>query len=142
MRPYRRPTLHPSYGCLAILATGPKVRCGRPHCAESSCIFDWDPIKGVGIAGPDVTLCRMHDYLWSLEPGDRIEVVGGWLGRVRNVDADCYTVLEAVFEHQTGDAYSNHWWSLRRETRFGDCTRMTYDQAIANVDRLARKPVE
>jgi len=131
VKPFRRPGLHPPRGCVALTAKG--LRCGRPHFTAIPITFSWDPVKGVGIGAPAATLCRMHDYLWELEPGDRVEVVGGWLGRARNEKAGVWTVLTTVCEAREGFQASLAWWALRRNTVFGDCSRdrETFDDARA-----------
>jgi hypothetical protein len=129
MKPFRRPVLHPNFGCIAILATG--ERCSRMHWTEYPITFAWDPIKGVGIDAPSATLCRMHGYLWELADGERVEIVGGWMGQAWNPDAKVWTVLTTVYESKDSLFASKHWWALRRPSVFGQCDRVRYDEAIA-----------
>jgi hypothetical protein len=128
MTPYRRPVLHPNHGCIAITVKG--RRCCRPHASEQPITFEWDPVTGRGIGGPNVTLCRMHNYLWELDAADRIEIVGGWMGRAWNPDAECWTVCITVYDAKDGLFASPHWWALRRDLVFGDCSKIVYDDAF------------
>jgi hypothetical protein len=127
VKPYRRPLLHPTAGCVALTVRG--RRCGRPHMSEVGILFTWDPVKGVGIGGPNVTLCRMHRYMGDVAQAERFEIVGGWIGRAWNPDAKVWTVLVTVYERREGNEVSRHWWALRRPLVFGDCSRVNYDQA-------------
>ena len=135
MTPYRRPVLHPNFGCVAITVRG--SRCCRPHYTEYPITFTWDPIKGVGVGGPSAPFCRMHGYLSELEPGERIEIVGGWIGRAWNSAAKVWTVLTTVYETKDGLTASKHWWALRHDTVFGDCSDITYDDAFEAKFRKA-----
>ena len=93
-------------------------------------MFAWDPIGGTGVAGPDAAFCRMHDYFSWPDPGERYAVAGGWIGRVWNQEAQVWTVLVTVYESRDGLFGSEHWWALRRDLVFGDCSRVTYDEAV------------
>jgi hypothetical protein len=127
VRPYKRPVFHPAHGCVAITVRG--QRCNRDHYTEIPITFSWDPIRGVGIEAPSAPFCRMHDYLWSLEPGERVEIVGGWMGRAWNPNAKCWTVLTTVYESRRDLGASPHWWALRRPAKFGACDRFVYSEA-------------
>ena len=127
-KPFRRPTLPGGFGCVALLANG--RRCGRAHFSEAPITFTWDPVKGRGIGGPSACFCRMHDYFSFAEGSERFQVVGGWIGRAWNPDAQVWTVLVTVYEGREGFYVSKHWWALRRETIFGKTDRVTYDQAV------------
>jgi hypothetical protein len=129
VKPFRRPTLHPPAGCVALTARG--KRCGRPHFTEVPIIFEWDPIRGRGTSGPSACFCRMHSYMAFGQDAERFEIVGGWIGRAWNPDAEVWTVMVTVYEARDGLYASPHWWALRRETVFGDCSRVTYDRAVA-----------
>ena len=111
--------------CMAIDARG--RRCGRYSYTEVPITFTWDPTNGRGTGGPGVTLCRLHDYLWELEPGECVEIVGGWLGRGWNPDAQCWTVTTTVYEKRDALFVSPHWWALRRPIKMG-YREPTYDQ--------------
>lgn len=113
-------------GCVAITAKG--RRCNAGHQTEIPITFTWDPVRGVGTGAPSVPLCRMHDYLWELDPADRVEIFGGWMGRAWNPDARCWTVCTAVYETKDGLFASPHWWALRRPIRFGVCDRVVYNE--------------
>jgi len=71
----------------------------------------------------------MHDYMGWVEGAERFEIVGGWIGRAWNPDAEVWTVLMTVYESRTSLFASKHWWALRRDIVFGDCSKVTYDQA-------------
>ena len=116
-----------SIGCVAITAKG--VRCNRGHQTEIPIVFEWDPVSGVGVGAPSVPLCRMHNYLWDLEPGERVEIVFGWLGRGWNPVARCWTVTDTVYDMKDSRFVSPHWWALRRPLRFGECDRVVYNEA-------------
>jgi hypothetical protein len=133
MKPYRRSALTPAFGCVALTARN--NRCSRRYYTEYTITFTWDPIAGKGIGAPSAPFCRMHGYLWELPPEDRIAIVGGWIGRAWNPYDQCYTVLTTVYQEQTGFRASEHWWALRRDVFFGDCTRITYDEAMAQKAR-------
>ena len=75
----------------------------------------------------------MHDYRWDLDAGDRVEVVCGWAGRAWNDKASVWTVLTTVYADRVGFNASPHWWSLRRNVRFGHCDRVRYDDALLRV---------
>ena len=139
IKPYRRPVLHPTYGCAALTVRG--RRCGRPHYTEYPVTFSWDPIKGVGVGGPHIPLCRMHGYLHELERHERIQIVGGWMGAAWNPDAKVWTVLTTVYETKDGLDASKHWWALRYDAVFGDCYRETYDEAVARLATLDNRAV-
>lgn len=117
--------------CVAITARGERCRCAAV-CAHPI-TFTWDPIKGRGTGAPYATLCRMHDYVWSLAEGERVEVVGGWLGRGWNPDAKVWTVTTTVYESRAGFFASPHWYALRRKTVFGLSDETTYDEAMAQI---------
>jgi hypothetical protein len=127
-RPYRRPCLHPTAGCVALDYRG--RRCGRPHFSEVPITFTWDPVRGIGIGAPAATLCRMHDWCGVNGPV-RLEVVGGWMGDAWNPDAKVWTVLTTVYATRDGLTASPHWFAMRQPTRFGQNERVTYDQARA-----------
>jgi hypothetical protein len=129
VKPFRRPGLQPPAGCVALTVRG--VRCGRPHVTEVPILFSWDPVRGRGVAGPSACFCRMHRYMSDVHDDERFELVGGWLGRAWNPDAKVWTVIMTVYESRACLFASPHWWALRRDTVFGDCSRITYDQAIA-----------
>lgn len=128
MKPFRRPVLHPHAGCVALTVRG--RRCGRSHCSATGITFAWDPVKGIGVGGPAATFCRMHDYMSFTEGGERFAIVGGWIGRAWNPVAKVWTVLVTVYESRDSLFASKHWWSLRRPLKFGDCSHITYDQAV------------
>jgi hypothetical protein len=110
--------------CIGIDARGRP--CNRRHQVEIPITFEWDPVAGRGIGAPSAPLCRLHDYLWDLEPHERVEIAHGWLGRAWNPGAGVWTVMTTVYETRDGLAASPHWWALRRATRFGDCSRVVY----------------
>lgn len=128
VKPFRRPTLHPPAGCVALTARG--KRCGRPHFTSVPITFEWDPIRGVGVMGPSADFCRMHAYTGYGEREERFQVVGGWIGRAWNPGAKVWTVCMTVYESRTSLFAAPHWWALRRATTFGDCQRITYDRAM------------
>lgn len=134
MKPFKRAVLHPTRRCVAITARG--VRCARPHWTEYPITFEWDPVRGRGVGAPNAPFCRMHGYLWELEAGERIEIVGGWVGRGWNPDAKCWTVTTTVYESKTSLYASPHWYALRRDLVFGDCSRVVYDDAVAKLSTL------
>lgn len=103
--------------CMAITARGKP--CGRPHRCEQPVTFAWDPAMGVGIGAPPVKLCGVHNYVWDLAPEDRVEIAGGWYGRVWNHEAGVWTVLCAVFEDRTGENLAPEWWARRANLAFG-----------------------
>src|SRR5271167_2034579 len=117
MKPFRRPLLYPNFGCIALTVRG--QRCGRPHFSESPISFTWNPTTGRGIGGPSACFCRMHDYMGWVEGAERFEIVGGWMGRAWNPDAEVWTVLMTVYESRTSLFASKHWWALRRDIVFG-----------------------
>ena len=121
-----------TFGCLAITARG--NRCGHRHQVEVPVTFAWDPVRGVGVGAPSIMLCRMHDYLWSLDVSDRVQIVGGWMGRAWNPGAKVWTVMTTVYESKDGLTVSRHWWSLRHDTKFGDCKDVAYEDAVAALD--------
>lgn len=133
MTPYRRPTLHPSSGCMAIAVPG--ERCNRRHFTEIPVMFAWDPVLGVGVGGPSITLCRMHNYLWSLPAEERVHIVGGWMGRAWNNEAEVWTVMTTVYETADGLDLSKVWWAQRRTTRFGQTpVDVAFDAALAGME--------
>lgn len=71
----------------------------------------------------------MHDPC-DLHGPDRVAVVGGWLGNAWNPKAKVWTVLTTVYETRNGFMPSQHWWALRRPTKFGVCEDVVYDDAI------------
>ena len=97
--------------CMAITARG--QRCGRPHSIEVPVTFTWDPVRGIGYLAPLIGLCRMHDYVWDLEPGERVEIVDGWMGRGWNPDAECWTVLTTVYAARDAFDVSPEWYAQR-----------------------------
>ncbi len=103
--------------CVAITAKG--RMCGHGHKTEIPCIWEWDPTTGRGIGGPSIPLCRMHDYLFALEEADRIEILGGWMGRGWNPDAECTTVSTTVYASKVGYQGSLEWWRLRQPIGMG-----------------------
>ena len=116
--------------CVAITARG--LRCGRATQTEYPITFEWDPTKGHGTGGPGATLCRLHDYLWDLEPGECVEIVGGWLGRAWNPKANVYTVMTTVYEARDSLFVSPHWWALRRPIKMG-YREPAYDQVVSET---------
>jgi hypothetical protein len=117
--------------CIAITARG--TVCGRGHSSEFPCTFAWDPVRGRGVGGPTIPLCRLHDYMWSLEAHERVQIVGGWMGRAWNAKASVWTVLTTVYETRDGLETSAHWWALRRSKRFGVIDDVSYHAAVAEA---------
>lgn len=115
---------------MAITVSGD--RCNRRHYTAIPVEFAWDPVLGVGVGGPSVTLCRMHDYMWSLAAGERVQIVGGWMGRARNDEAEVWTVMTTVYGARDGLYLSKVWWAQRRTTRFGQTSvDVAFDAALA-----------
>ena len=121
--------------CLAITARG--YQCGREHWTECPITFSWDPTRGYGTGAPSVTLCHLHDYMWELEAHERVEIVGGWLGRAWNPEAKCWTVSTTVYAARDGLAASPHWWGLRRPIKTG-YREPTYEQVVAQDSKPLR----
>jgi len=124
--------------CIAIV-DGRRCKLGaRAHCPVT---FAWDPIKGVGIGGPHVPLCSVHNSKhWRLKGGERFRIIGGWYGYIWNSQAKVWTVLQSVFRSRTSHKYADAWWSLRFNTEFGVFTakdRQTFDEARAALKRAA-----
>ena len=114
--------------CVAMTVRG--RRCGRTAQELLTVTFKWDPVRGVGVGGPDLPLCRMHG-IGEMRGSDRFEVVGGWVGAAWNPEARVWTVLTTVYETRGGFGASRHWWAKRRPTKFGVCERVVYDDAIS-----------
>lgn len=76
--------------------------------------FTWDPVAGAGTGAPPIPLCRMHAYLWDLEPADRVEIMAGWMGRAWNPKGQCWTVMTTVYETRDGLEAAKRWWALRQ----------------------------
>lgn len=114
--------------CVAIDFRG--RRCNRRTVCIAPVTYEWDPVRGVGVGGPSLTLCRVHD-LDDVRGPVRMEVVGGWVGAAWNPKANVWTVLTTVYETRDGLDASRHWWALRRPMRFGDTsTEVVYDDAV------------
>ena len=108
-------------------------RCKRRSTWGLPISYQWDPIKGTGVEGPDLRLCTQHgDATLDMAPGKRIRVVGGWYGRIWNAEAKAWTVLACVFRHPTKHLAARAWHRFRRPCRSGEIRpRVNYDEALA-----------
>lgn len=119
--------------CMCMTKKG--NRCSRSSSWTMGVCFGWDPIKGLGVDGPDLKMCRQHgDATFDKPPEHRIRVIAGWYGRIFNQQAKVWTVMCSVFLHPTRHVYSPLWWRFRLPSEFGGPERKDdYDQARASM---------
>lgn len=103
--------------CVAITARG--KRCTRHWGSAYNCSWQWDPIKGIGIDGPRVVLCRQHSNMAheAIAGGVRIRIVCGWFGAYNQ-----HKYGSAVWSAPSGWKPAKAWWAHRRDVTFGTFT--------------------
>ncbi len=109
-------------------------RCKRWAQWAFSVTYQWDPIKGTGIEGPDVRMCRQHgnSTLDCKDHARRWPVVDGWFGRVWNAQAQVWTINYCVFSAADGHTGSKEWAKYKRPCASGDMRkRVDYDEVRA-----------
>jgi hypothetical protein len=100
--------------CVAITHAG--KQCTGRWSSALPCMWQWDPVKGVGIEGPHIVLCHRHRH-WS-EPKRletvRFPVVAGWFGAYNE-----HGYGSAVWSAPTGWTPAAEWWAQRSACNFG-----------------------
>ena len=113
--------------CCALTKAG--RRCTGRWASAVGCLFEWDPIKGVGIEAPMVVLCHRHrHYVWNpdgVKSGRRFRLAhGGWLGCMNR-----YGYGTAVWDredsgpHMVAGNPAPWWWARRTVVRFSQRNR-------------------
>jgi hypothetical protein len=104
--------------CAAIMRNG--RRCSGGWASARAVTFVWDPVKGEGLDGPWVVLCRRHnDVSERIKRGERIRIWRGWLG-----GANQYHYSTGVWARRTGWTRAAWWWARRRPRVAGGPERL------------------